>query len=127
MFDRPTVWIMLTRGHNQSLVRAVYDYTFLCALLPSRRAEWAAQMSSLIKPGGLLLTMQFPLGHYGALHPAGQPLDWTKGPPFLLSKQIYKDLLLSVGFELVHEEDIKPELSHPSRAGVEAAAVWRRT
>jgi SAM-dependent methyltransferase len=104
----------------------VYDYTFLCALPPSRRAEWAAQMAALVKPGGLLLTLQFPLGAYGTTHPAGAPLDYTKGPPFLLSKQLYLDLLPPAGFAFVEGEDIPRDMSEPRRAGVEAAAWWRR-
>lgn len=39
----------------------VYDYTFLCALDPSIREDWARQMSALIRPGGELLTLIFPI------------------------------------------------------------------
>jgi hypothetical protein len=104
----------------------IYDYTFLCALLPARRAEWAAQMAALLSPGGTLMTLQFPLGPYGETHPLDAPLDFTKGPPFLLTTAMYADLLLPAGFELVSANDVPPAMSFPKRAGVEAVAVWRR-
>ncbi|KAJ5675660.1 hypothetical protein N7462_008557 [Penicillium macrosclerotiorum] len=39
----------------------VYDYTFLCALHPEQRLKWAASMSRILKPGGLLVCLEFPL------------------------------------------------------------------
>lgn len=104
----------------------VFDYTFLCALLPERRAAWAATMARLIRPGGKLCTLQFPLGPYGETHPVDAPLDYTRGPPFLLTKQLYHDLLEPVGFVCEHEADVPREKSFPKRAGVEAVAVWVR-
>ncbi|KAJ5090757.1 hypothetical protein N7532_009441 [Penicillium argentinense] len=38
-----------------------YDYTFLCALHPEQRKNWAASMARVLKPGGLLLCLEFPL------------------------------------------------------------------
>ncbi len=114
------------REDNAGSFDFVFDYTFLCALPPHRRGEWAAAMARLLKPGsGVLMTMQFPLGPYGETHPLGQPLDFTKGPPFLLSKALYHDLL-DGDFVCEREEDVAREDSHPKRAGVEAVAVWRR-
>jgi SAM-dependent methyltransferase len=63
----------------------VLDYTFLCAIDPSLRNEWSAQMSRLISPGGFLITIMYPLS------------DHTDGPPFALSITEYVLLLL---FEL---------------------------
>ena len=67
----------------------VYDCTFLCAIPPSRREEWAAQMSKIIKPGGEIVSLVFPLG------------DYEGGPPFALSTTIVEDLLIPAGFERV--------------------------
>ncbi|KAJ3533310.1 hypothetical protein NM688_g7303 [Phlebia brevispora] len=39
----------------------VYDYTFFVAIPPSRRDEWGHQMTEIIKPGGYLVTLVFPL------------------------------------------------------------------
>jgi SAM-dependent methyltransferase len=47
----------------------IYDYTFFCALNPKIRIDWANQMSRLVKKGGLLLTLIFPINaaHHGKL------------------------------------------------------------
>lgn len=104
----------------------IFDYTFLCALPPALRGEWAATMAKLVKPAGELFCMEFPLGPYGETHPKDKPLDYTRGPPFLLSKQLYHDLLEPVGFKCVEEGDVPPEFSDPKRAGVEAYSRWRK-
>ena len=66
-----------------------FDSTFLCAIEPSRRKEWASKYASLIRPGGELVSNVFPNG------------DFEGGPPFALSPKIVADLLEPVGFEAV--------------------------
>ncbi|KAH8432480.1 uncharacterized protein LDX57_010117 [Aspergillus melleus] len=39
----------------------IYDYTFLCALHPSMRAQWASRMAGLLAPKGHLVCLEFPL------------------------------------------------------------------
>ncbi|KAL3439601.1 S-adenosyl-L-methionine-dependent methyltransferase, partial [Aspergillus tetrazonus] len=39
----------------------VYDYTFLCALHPAQRTRWAERMADLLRPGGLLVCLEFPM------------------------------------------------------------------
>ncbi|PLB40682.1 thiopurine S-methyltransferase family protein [Aspergillus candidus] len=39
----------------------VYDYTFLCALHPQMRAQWAARMAQLVLPQGVLVCHEFPM------------------------------------------------------------------
>lgn len=84
-------------------------------------------MAEWVKPGGALLTLQFPLGHYGTAHPVGQPLDYTRGPPYLLTPQLYHELLDSA-FVLEERLHLPPELAESSKrpGGVEAIALWRR-
>lgn len=77
-------------------------------------------MQQLLKPGGRLLTLQFPLKPY----PVGQPEDLTRGPPFQLSKQLYEELLLPLGFKKLEEGDVPAEMSPPARAGMEGYALW---
>ena len=86
----------------------IYDYTFLCALDPSVRASWAAQMGRLTRPGGELLTLIFPIR---------APDD--KGPPFQVTLELYKELLLPVGFECLELDLLPPELCHEGRDGSE--------
>ncbi|KAI0157940.1 S-adenosyl-L-methionine-dependent methyltransferase [Hypoxylon sp. FL1284] len=39
----------------------IYDYTFLCALPPKLRKDWARRMSELLAPSGVLACLEFPL------------------------------------------------------------------
>lgn len=97
----------------------VYDYTFLCALRPVDRGAWADRMQSLVRPGGLLVTLMFPL--------RPEPLDLAVGPPFALSKAVYRELLSVRGFSELSVEDVPAALSpSPDRTGLEALGLWQR-
>jgi len=76
----------------------IYDYTFLCALDPSVRTRC----------GGELPTLIFPIR---------APDD--KGPPFQVTLELYKELLLPVGFECLELDLLPPELCHEGRDGSE--------
>lgn len=89
----------------------IYDYTFLCALGPSVRPQWAQKMAELVKPKGLLLTVIFPI----------RPPD-DKGPPFQVSLELYRELLEPVGFHCEELRLLPPELCHPGRDGSEVEA-----
>lgn len=39
-------------------IHLIYDYTFLCALDPTRRPEWASAMANFLVSGGTLITLQ---------------------------------------------------------------------
>lgn len=97
-------------------VDLLYDYTFLCALPPSMRKDWAAKLAKLLKIGGVVITLMFPLSEDPSLFP--------NGPPFLLSLDIYKELLEPHGFEL-YKLDRNPP-SFPKRQGHEHIGLWRR-
>ena len=82
------------------------------------RESWAKQMSKLIKPGGELLTLVYPVN---------KETDPKKeGPPFPVTPEIYKELLLSNGFECVYLERVPEHLSHPDRVEREYFGRWRR-
>jgi methyl halide transferase len=99
----------------------VYDYTFFCAIAPAMRPAWGARMAALVKPGGLLFCLQFPLGVY-----AGRADDdYATGPPFRLDTAFY-DAVLCPAFELLESAPIDPALSPPRRAGHERVALYRR-
>ncbi|KAI9026516.1 S-adenosyl-L-methionine-dependent methyltransferase [Phycomyces nitens] len=86
-----------------------YDYTFLCALEPKMRPQWASRYAEIIRPGGVLIALQYPLdGHEG-------------GPPYSLTPEIYKELLSD--FKLIYLADA---VGHESRIGYEKMSVWKR-
>ena len=84
-FDLPT--------EKEDLFDFIYDYTFLCAFDVTVRTLWAEKMSDLLKIGGELLTLIFPLSE-------------TKegGPPFKMSFSLLKNLLGDVNDKLRYEE-----------------------
>lgn len=99
----------------------IYDYTFLCALDPSIRDLWASKMADLLNPGGILLTLIYPISE-------------TKedGPPFRVTLDIVKNLLVTAGFEQLQLEILPFELCHPGREGVtgpysSGLGLWKRT
>lgn len=57
----------------------IVEQTFLCAIDPARRPEYAAQMHSLLKPGGRLAGVLFDC-------------EFTNGPPFSGSRAEYETL-----------------------------------
>ncbi|KAH9830457.1 S-adenosyl-L-methionine-dependent methyltransferase [Rhodofomes roseus] len=61
----------------------IYDYTFFVAIEPSRRPEWGRQMSALVKPGGYLINLAFPLA----------PKPYEGGPPHYVKPEHYQEVL----------------------------------
>lgn len=92
-----------------------FDYTFMCALHPGMRADWAASWARLLRPGATLACLAFPI----------DPERGT-GPPWPVTPQQYKDLLLPAGFALEREEPVPAELSHPGRGGMECWMLFKR-
>ncbi|KAJ3066278.1 hypothetical protein HDU98_010407 [Podochytrium sp. JEL0797] len=101
------------------LFNVVFDHTFLCAIHPSQRPAWSAQMAALTAPNGHLICLMFPLR---------DPDE--RGPPFALSEEIYDDLL-SDNFEklLVRDLDASEVVTggmDRSKNGRQMISVWRR-
>ncbi|KAL6769478.1 hypothetical protein ACKKBG_A31170 [Auxenochlorella protothecoides x Auxenochlorella symbiontica] len=92
-----------------------YDYTFLCAMHPTMREDWAKAWHGHLSPGGKLITLIFPI------NPAADP-----GPPWYIHADMCKELLIPAGFELETLEKVPDELSLKGREGMEMTAVWRR-
>ena len=108
---------------NDEYFDFIYDYTFLCALNPSIRETWADKMTELLRPGsGELFTLIFPIAE------SSEPLS---GPPFPVSLQLLKDLLIPRGFECLELRMLPPELCHPGRDGSDSIGAsglgrWRK-
>lgn len=93
----------------------IYDATFLCSLLPARRADWAAKLrDELLVEHGELVTLIFPHATFEG------------GPPFAMSPELLASLLLPHGFHCVHLQETTME--HRARPGFRARewlACWR--
>ncbi|MFO0660220.1 MAG: hypothetical protein U0165_10365 [Polyangiaceae bacterium] len=92
----------------------IWDYTFLCAITPAQRAQWAAKMSELVAPRGQLVTLIYP-----AVSAEERPDGM--GPPFRLNVEDVRSLL-EPRWEAL---EIKPVVGHENRKGKEWLARWR--
>ncbi|KAL2919852.1 hypothetical protein HK105_200769 [Polyrhizophydium stewartii] len=92
-------------------VDLLFDYTFACAIDPSIRDAWAAQLANLVRPGGHALVMMYPL----------RPLD-NEGPPFAWSVEQYCHYL-EPNFSPVF---IKECAGEGRRKGFQLLSLWRR-
>lgn len=91
---------------------AALEYTFFCAIPPAMRPAYGARMAELIRPGGLLFGLFFPLNKQD-----------ESGPPFRVSLDEV-EAVLSPGFALELSE--QPADSIKPRAGNERLMIWRR-
>ncbi|KAI9375377.1 S-adenosyl-L-methionine-dependent methyltransferase [Aspergillus egyptiacus] len=93
----------------------VYDYTFLCALHPSLRPRWAERMAELIKPGGLLVCLEFPMYKDPEL----------PGPPWGVNG-VHLELLGGEGGRFRRVVYLKPERTFEVGKGTDWISVYER-
>lgn len=92
----------------------VYDYTFFVSMPHDLRLAWGSQMRTLVKPGGYVVTLMWPLG-----------LDKdSKGPPYYFDFQDYVDAL-GGGWDVVINE-IPTISSNERHQGKERLVVWKK-
>lgn len=88
----------------------VLEYTSYCAIDPARRREYVEVLISVLKPGGLLLALLFPIG-------------WREGgPPHAVDVEEFRSMLPTGGTIV---EEYWPEDSIPPRKGREKMLAWR--
>ncbi|KAI2629222.1 S-adenosyl-L-methionine-dependent methyltransferase [Hypomontagnella submonticulosa] len=108
----------------------IYDYTFLCALPPDMRKDWARRMSDLLSPTGTLVCLEFPL--YKDLK--------APGPPWGL-KGVHSNILAEGGNGIINEESegktgqlqgrfervayFKPPRTHEVGMGTDMMSIWK--
>lgn len=96
----------------------IYDYTFLCALPPVLRPQWAERMSELLAPGGRLVCLEFPLGK--------DPL--AGGPPHGLTSGLYVRLFQAPGREVEYDaagKAVEGESTEFTGAALVRVAHWK--
>ncbi|KAG8917178.1 hypothetical protein FRC01_002623 [Tulasnella sp. 417] len=100
----------------------VYDCSFFCALPPELRAPWGARMRELVRPGGTLITLVYPIDG-----------SRTGGPPYSIDVQKVTDALqgseegsAGPGEHWTKVLDVVPQTSIPHHVGRERLVVWER-
>jgi len=96
----------------------VFDYTFFCAIQPELRPAWGSKVSSLLSPGGRLLTLVFPIDEDNAFNPD------ANGPPFPVSVAAYEKVLSPHGLVRVSTE--RSEASVSPRRDRELVVWWEK-
>ncbi|EAS30608.3 thiol methyltransferase [Coccidioides immitis RS] len=106
----------------------IYDYTFLCALHPSMRRQWASRMVDLLSPTGQVVCLEFPLWKDPSL----------PGPPWGLTG-VHWNLMVDGGDGIVGEAGaaqgdkkgafsralyIKPTRSYENGRGTDMLSVY---
>lgn len=100
----------------------IYDCTFLCALPPDLRGDWASKCASLLsanKGQAELVTLIFPV----------HDTPYEGGPPYSMSPQLVTSLLEPAGFEAISMEEVPAsELARAKNLGgaKEFIARWRK-
>jgi len=90
----------------------VYDYTFFVAIPPEMRPAWAKQMNKLVKPGGYLISLVYPM----------DPLVETGPPYYVRPNHLVEEL--GEGWEKLIDE--VPENSTEAHKGRESLLVLKR-
>jgi len=91
----------------------VLEYTCYCAIDPNRRAEFVDLIDRLLKPGGIYISLAYPLTQKGG------------GPPFAVTVSELLDLFQERGFKLIERE--QPSESVPRRRGAEELLMFQKS
>ena len=115
---------------SSPLFDLIYDCTFLCAIPPERREEWAVVMERNLASGGELVTLIFPVvpGRSDSADPALSEgaMPGGGGPPWRMTVPLVQGLCEGVGLVLVGEvERVSDEDKARGFAG-EYIARWRK-
>jgi len=91
----------------------VLEYQCFCAIDPLRRPDYADLIARLLKPGGLIIQLAFPLGTY------------VGGPPYAVVADGIVFMFERRGFTLVERE--LPADSAPRRRGREELLILQKS
>jgi len=90
----------------------VLEYTCYCAIDPKRRIEFVDLVTRLLRPGGIYISLAFPL------------TQQKGGPPFTVTVSELLRLFQERGFKLIERE--KPSNSVPRRSGAEELLMFQK-
>ncbi|KAF3042088.1 hypothetical protein E8E12_001046 [Didymella heteroderae] len=109
----------------------IYDYTFLCALLPSMRQDWAQRVSHLLSPTGMLICLEFPM--WKPLMAESPPYDLNEVHCYILAEG-GTGVIDDAGSLSAADGDLgafermaywKPPISFEQGRGEEMISVWK--
>ncbi|GAA5853560.1 hypothetical protein JCM3766R1_003129 [Sporobolomyces carnicolor] len=100
------------RDGEGRLFSLAYDFTFFCAIPPASRRMWGERYAALIRRGGVLITLEYPIDG-----------DRQGGPPFSVSPEAY-DQVLSPNFDKMYDQ--VPTKQTAGHEGRERIVVWKR-
>lgn len=90
----------------------VLEYTCYCAIDPKRRAEFVDLVTRLLRPGGIYISLAFPL------------TKQKGGPPFAVTVSELLHLFRERGFQLIERN--QPSDSVPPRRGAEELFLFQK-
>lgn len=90
----------------------VLEYTCYCAIDPKRRGEFVDLVARLLRPGGMYISLAFPLTQQNG------------GPPFAVTVSELLGMFQERGFQLIERE--KPTDSVPRRRGAEELLLFQK-
>lgn len=101
----------LPHGLNETF-DYILEYTCYCAIDPKRRNEFVDLIDRLLKPGGIYISLAFPL------------TQKIGGPPFAVTVSELLRLFQERGFKLIERE--QPSESVPQRRGAEELLMFQK-
>ncbi|ESK88094.1 methyl chloride transferase [Moniliophthora roreri MCA 2997] len=106
----------LTPANDDEKFDLIYDYTFFVAIPPSLRSQWGTQMRALLKPGGYLITLVYPIAPYT-----------ETGPPYYVRPEHYVEVMgvENGGWEKVVDKESEA-VEERGYKGDERLIVWKR-
>lgn len=100
---------------TQGTFDVVYDYSFFCAIPVEWRGAWGRRMRQVVRRGGVLVTVMYPVGKARA----------EGGPPHGVAEGDYEEVLRA-GFVKREARRVEDGRVHPGREGKTWWAVWER-
>lgn len=118
-------------GDDGLLFDLIYDCTFLCAIPPTRREDWAAVMYKNLAVGGQLVTLIFPVvdskdNETDDPGLAEGAMSDGSGPPFRMTVPLVRNLCEKVGLVLVGDVEKVPDDSRARKFAGEYIARWTK-
>jgi SAM-dependent methyltransferase len=90
----------------------VLEYVCFCAIDPGQREAYSRAVDGVLRPGGLVIALAFPM------------FSGPGGPPFAVNPDEFAGLFLRQGYHVVHRE-MPPDSIRPRRANEELIVLQK--